>query len=92
MSKASNNSLLGSGKTVEEEKVIGAAGPIKLYRKDYTKGREYEGIETIEMMKRKGWREQPFVVVEKPEEKKEPVVVKKVEPKKVVITKTTVKK
>lgn len=60
MAKISNNSLLGSEKS-EEEKPKTKINSIKLYRKDYPQGRVYKGAETIEMMKRKGWREKLFV-------------------------------
>lgn len=74
MSKASNNTLLGSGKVekVEKKEKVNADGPVKLYRKDYPQGRVYKGAEVIEMMKRKGWKEKSVEVVKKEvEEKKE---------------------
>jgi len=56
----SRNKLLGGGESIEEEVVEKKVEKsTKLYRKDYKKGRVYPP-EMLEMMKRKGWREQPF--------------------------------
>lgn len=57
MAKISNNSLLGSEEVKEktaEKKVVGS---VKLYREDCLEGRVFKGVETIEMMKRKKWKE-----------------------------------
>jgi len=51
---ASRNRLL-NGVEHEEVKVTRKTKPLKLYRKDCMDGRVFEGYETQEMMKRKGW-------------------------------------
>ncbi|MCP3924924.1 MAG: hypothetical protein GY714_20285 [Desulfobacterales bacterium] len=72
MAKMSNNKLLGSEAVKEEEvKAVGERGPLKLYREDYPQGRTYEGVESIKMMKKKGWTEKPAEELLKEKEEQE---------------------
>ena len=67
---ASKNQLLGHGspEEIEESEIKNEAGPVKLYRHDVPEGREFEGAETIKMMKHKGWSEvSPNPVEKEPE-------------------------
>ncbi len=64
---ASKNQLLGfsaEAEKVEEEVVLPEL--LKLYREDWPEGREFEGVEMIAMMRRKGWKEQLVKQPKKP--------------------------